>query len=214
MSSKRDYYEVMDLDRGASEQDIKSAYRKLALKYHPDRNPGDHQAENHFKEAAEAYSVLSDPQKRSQYDRFGHAGVSGVGGPGAGGFDPSTFSDFSDILGDLFGFGDLFGGGAAGADGPRTEVPISVTISKSDLKRRRLEKRPESRFRAMKLVPSVAVRVPPRAVGRRPVRRATDTDRCGISRGSFRSRARVVSVKEAGSSSRNAVGSATAKAVS
>ena len=112
MSSKRDYYEVMDLDRGASEQYIKSAYRKLALKYHPDRNPGDHEAENHFKEAAEAYSVLSDPQKRSQYDRFGHAGVSGVGGPGAGGFDPSTFSDFSDILGDLFGFGDLFGGGS------------------------------------------------------------------------------------------------------
>ncbi len=109
--SKRDYYEVMGLSQGASEQEIKSAYRKLALKYHPDRNPGDREAEDRFKEAAEAYSVLSDAKKRGQYDRFGHAGVTGVGGPGAGGFDPNTFSDFRDILGDLFGFGDLFGGG-------------------------------------------------------------------------------------------------------
>jgi len=108
VSSKRDYYQVMGLDRGASEQDIKKAYRRLALKYHPDRNPGDQEAENRFKEAAEAYSVLSDPQRRSQYDRFGHAGVSGSAGVG---FDPGTFADFSDILGDLFGFGDLFGGG-------------------------------------------------------------------------------------------------------
>ena len=111
MSRKRDYYDVMGIARDASEQDIKSAYRKLALEYHPDRNPGDKVAEDKFKEAAEAYSVLSDAQKRSQYDRFGHAGVSGVGGPGGSGFDPSVFSDFSDILGDLFGFGDLFGGG-------------------------------------------------------------------------------------------------------
>lgn len=108
MSSKRDYYEVMGLDRGASEQDIKKAYRQLALKYHPDRNPGDTVAEDRFKEAAEAYSVLSDSQRRGQYDRFGHAGVSS--GAGAG-FDPGTFADFSDILGDLFGFGDMFGGG-------------------------------------------------------------------------------------------------------
>ena len=111
MSRKRDYYDVMGIARDASEQDIKSAYRKLALEHHPDRNRGDKAAEEKFKEAAEAYSVLGDPQKRGQYDRFGHSGVSGVGGPGAGGFDPSVFSDFSDILGDLFGFGDLFGGG-------------------------------------------------------------------------------------------------------
>src|SRR4029078_5221779 len=84
----------------------------LALQYHTDRNPGNEEAEEKFKEAAEAYSVLSDAQKRANYDRFGHAGV-GVGG-GAGGFDPTVFADFSDILGDIFGFGDLFGGGRRG----------------------------------------------------------------------------------------------------
>jgi len=115
VSAKRDYYDIMGVSRDASEQDIKSAYRKLALKYHPDRNPGDKEAEDHFKEAAEAYSVLSDDQKRGQYDRFGHAGVAGAsGGPGGGGFDPTVFSDFSDILGDLFGFGDASGGGRRG----------------------------------------------------------------------------------------------------
>lgn len=93
----------MGIARDASEQDIKKAYRKLALEHHPDRNPGDKAAEEKFKEAAEAYSVLSDPDKRVQYDRFGHAGVTGTGGPGAGGFDPTIFGDFGDILGDLFG---------------------------------------------------------------------------------------------------------------
>ena len=108
--SKRDYYEVLGIGREATEQQIKSAYRKLALKYHPDRNPGDHKAEEAFKEAAEAYAVISDSEKRSIYDRFGHAGVSGVG---AGGFDPNAFAGFEDIfgnLGDLFGFSDMFGG--------------------------------------------------------------------------------------------------------
>jgi molecular chaperone DnaJ len=110
--SKRDYYEILAVTREASDQQIKSAYRKLALKYHPDRNPGDRDAEERFKEAAEAYAVLADREKRSLYDRFGHAGVSGAGA-GAGGFDPSVFADFSDIfggLGDVFGLGDLFGG--------------------------------------------------------------------------------------------------------
>jgi molecular chaperone DnaJ len=123
--SKRDYYEVLGVDRQATDQQIKSAYRKLALKYHPDRNPGDRQAEEDFKEAAEAYAVLADPQKRSLYDQFGHAGVSSAAGAGAGGFDPTIFADFSDIfagLGDAFGFGDIFGsrrrrgGPARGAD--------------------------------------------------------------------------------------------------
>ena len=110
--TRRDYYEVLEVGRGASEQEIKSAYRKLALKYHPDRNPGNHEAEERFKEAAEAYAVLADPQKRGMYDRFGHAGLGAAGGA-AGGFDPTVFSDFGDILGglgDIFGFGDLFGG--------------------------------------------------------------------------------------------------------
>jgi len=108
--SKRDYYEVLGVPREATEQQIKSAYRKLALKYHPDRNPGDHKAEESFKEAAEAYAIISDAEKRSLYDRFGHAGVSGAG---AGGFDPNAFAGFEDIfgnLGDLFGFGEMFGG--------------------------------------------------------------------------------------------------------
>lgn len=106
--SKRDYYEVLGVAREGSAADIKSAYRKLALKFHPDRNPGDKQAEESFKEAAEAYAVLADDDKRARYDRFGHAGVTGAGG-GPQGFDPTVFSDFGDILGglgDLFGFGD------------------------------------------------------------------------------------------------------------
>ncbi len=109
--TKRDYYEVLGVDRGADDGTIKSAYRKLALKYHPDRNPGDHEAEEKFKEAAEAYSVLSDGQKRQVYDRYGHQGLQGAAG-GAQGFDPSQFSGFEDIFGDLFGLGDLFGGGS------------------------------------------------------------------------------------------------------
>ena len=111
--SKRDYYEILGVTRSATDVEIKSAYRKLALKYHPDRNPGDQLAEEKFKEAAEAYAILADGDKRSLYDRFGHAGVSSAAGAG-GGFDPSVFSGFEDILGglgDIFGFGDLFGGG-------------------------------------------------------------------------------------------------------
>jgi len=106
--SRRDYYEVLGIGRDADDSQVKSAYRKMALQYHPDRNPDSPDAEDKFKEAAEAYSVLSDPQKRAAYDRYGHAGLQGVGGQG---FDPGAFSDFSDILGDFFGFGDLFGGG-------------------------------------------------------------------------------------------------------
>jgi molecular chaperone DnaJ len=111
--SKRDYYDILGVSRSASDSEIKSAYRKLAMKFHPDRNPGDKVAEDKFKEAAEAYAILADSEKRSLYDRFGHAGVSSATGAGAG-FDPSVFAefgDFADILGNMFGFGDLFGGG-------------------------------------------------------------------------------------------------------
>ncbi|HXG56419.1 MAG TPA: molecular chaperone DnaJ [Vicinamibacterales bacterium] len=106
--SKRDYYEVLGVARDATDVQIKSAYRKLALQFHPDRNPGDAAAEESFKEAAEAYSILADAQKRTLFDRFGHAGVSGAGGGAGAGFDPTIFADFSDIfsgLGDMFGLG-------------------------------------------------------------------------------------------------------------
>src|SRR5581483_4445258 len=109
-NGKRDYYEVLGVSRTASEQEIKSAYRKMALQYHPDRNPNNPSAEEKFKECTEAYSVLVDAQKRAQYDRFGHAGVSGAAAGGVG-FDPTIFQDFSDIFSDLFGFGDFFSGG-------------------------------------------------------------------------------------------------------
>ena len=110
--TKRDYYEILGVGREADDQSLKGAYRKLALQYHPDRNPGDHTAEERFKEAAEAYSVLSDGQKRAAYDRFGHAGVQSAAGNG---FDGAAgFPDLSDILSDVFGFGDVFGGGRGG----------------------------------------------------------------------------------------------------
>lgn len=104
--SKRDYYEVLGVSRSASDQEVKSAYRKLAVKYHPDKNQGNSEAEERFKEAAEAYSILSDAQKRAHYDRFGHSN-----GSASAGFDPAIFSEFGDIFGDLFGFGDIMGGG-------------------------------------------------------------------------------------------------------
>ena len=111
MAEKRDYYEVLGVDRGADDATLKKAYRKLAKKYHPDMNPGDKEAEAKFKEATEAYSVLSDPEKRRTYDQYGHAafenGGAGQGG-GFGGFDFNG-ADMGDIFGDIFG--DLFGGG-------------------------------------------------------------------------------------------------------
>ena len=106
---KRDYYEVLGVTRESGEQEIKSAYRKLALQFHPDRNPNNPDAEEKFKECSEAYAILADADKRAAYDRFGHAAVSGAG---SGGFDPTVFQDVSEIFGDFFGFGDLFGGGS------------------------------------------------------------------------------------------------------
>ena len=107
--SKRDYYEILGVTRTATEIEIKKAYRTLAVQHHPDKNPDNPESEEKFKEAAEAYSVLSDAQKRAAYDRFGHAGAGGQGF----GFDPQGFSNIEDIF-DLFGFGDMFGGGRGG----------------------------------------------------------------------------------------------------
>jgi molecular chaperone DnaJ len=125
--SRRDYYDVLGVARNASEQEVKSAYRKQALKFHPDRNPGDAVAEENFKQAAEAYSVLGDPEKRARYDQFGHAGVSGPsGGPG---FNPDIFSDFSDILGDFFGFGGGFGGSRRGGPIRGADLRFDLELS-------------------------------------------------------------------------------------
>jgi molecular chaperone DnaJ len=118
-NSQTDYYEVLGVARDASADQIKSAYRKAALKWHPDRNPEKKQdAEENFRQASEAYSVLSDPQKRSVYDRFGHAGLGGRGFE-AGGVNSSIFEEFQDIFGDLFGFDQVFGGGGRRGRGSR-----------------------------------------------------------------------------------------------
>ena len=113
--AKRDYYEVLGVERGASESDVKKAYRRLAMKYHPDRNPDDADAEDRFKEATEAYQVLTDDEKRQRYDQFGHAGVDGAAG---GGFDAGGFGDIGDIFGEVFG--DIFGNGAGRGRSSRT----------------------------------------------------------------------------------------------
>jgi len=114
MATKKDYYEVLGVNKDASTEDIKKSYRKLAMKFHPDRNPDNPKAEEQFKEAKEAYEMLSDDQKRAAYDQYGHAGVE-QGGGGAGGFGGAGFGDaFGDI------FGDIFGGGRAG--GQRNNV--------------------------------------------------------------------------------------------
>jgi molecular chaperone DnaJ len=110
--AERDYYEILGVERDASSDELKKAYRRLALKFHPDRNPGDKAAEAQFKEAAEAYAVLSDAGKRERYDRFGREGLGGQ--PGFSGFDQEIFGDFGDILGNLFGFGNIFGGARRG----------------------------------------------------------------------------------------------------
>ncbi len=129
---KRDYYEVLGVGRGASEDEIKKAYRKLAKKYHPDLNPGDKEAEQKFKEVNEAYEVLSDSSKKARYDQFGHAGVDpnyGAGGGFGGGFGDFDFGDLGDIFGSFFGGG--FGGGRAARNGPARgeSIRVALTIS-------------------------------------------------------------------------------------
>ena len=128
MADKRDYYEVLGVDKNASDAELKKAYRKLAKKYHPDTNPGDKEAEAKFKEASEAYAVLSDADKRRQYDQFGHAAFEQGGGAGGfGGFDFG--GDMGDIFGDIFG--DLFGGGSRSRrayNGPMQGANVKINM--------------------------------------------------------------------------------------
>ena len=131
MADKRDYYEVLGVAKTATDAEIKKAYRVLAKKYHPDMNPGDKEAEVKFKEASEAYAVLSDPEKRKQYDQFGHAAFEGGAGGGAGGFGGFDFNgaDMGDIFGDIFG--DFFGGGSRSRranNGPMKGANIRTSI--------------------------------------------------------------------------------------
>ena len=126
MSTKRDYYDVLGVGKSADASEIKKAYRKLAMKYHPDKNPGDKEAEEKFKEINEAYEVLSDETKRRNYDQFGHEGVNGQGFGGAGGFGGQGFGGFDDIFGDIFG--DMFGGGFGGGLVKEEEVQNVVLI--------------------------------------------------------------------------------------
>lgn len=130
--AKRDYYEVLGVAKNASAEEIKKSYRKLAIKYHPDKNPGDKQAEENFKEAAEAYEVLSDTEKRAKYDRFGHSGMSGAGGFSGGGMSmDDIFEHFGDIFGGAFGFGGGGGGrpgGAAIRRGSNLRVRVKLTL--------------------------------------------------------------------------------------
>ena len=126
LSSKRDYYDLLGVSRSATDQELKQAYRRLAIKYHPDKNPGDKDAEERFKEIAEAYQVLSSPEMRARYDRFGHAGVGAGAGAGAG--FGQGFPGFEDILSDLFGFGEIFGARTGKRGGPRRGADLRYDI--------------------------------------------------------------------------------------
>lgn len=163
--AKRDYYEVLGIPRTASAEDIKKAYRQMALKHHPDRNPGSKHAEESFKEAAEAYAVLADQEKRSVYDRFGHDGLRGEGFQGFSGFDASVFEDFEDILGNFFGFsfGSFFGGrdrrrGAGRQRGGDLALEIELSLEEAaagvekDIKLTRAESCPACRGSKLSLI--------------------------------------------------------------
>ncbi|MCB0510611.1 MAG: DnaJ domain-containing protein, partial [Bacteroidetes bacterium] len=176
--AKRDYYEILGLEKGASEAEIKKAYRKVALKYHPDRNQGDKDAEDKFKEAAEAYEILGNPEKKDKYDRFGHAGVGGQGGFGGGqGMNmEDIFSNFGDIFGGGGGgdFGSFFGGASRGGQRVRKGSNLRVKVK---LSLEEIEAGVEKKLRINKLVnvPGTSYSTCSTCGGAGSVRRVTNT---------------------------------------
>lgn len=153
MAEKRDYYEVLEVAKNATADEIKKAYRKKAIQYHPDKNPGDKEAEEKFKEAAEAYEVLSDPQKRARYDQYGFAGMGGAGGFSGGGMSmEDIFTHFGDIFeGAGFDLGDFFGGGSSRSRGPRVRRGSDMRV-KVRLTLEEIAKGCEKKIKVRKLV--------------------------------------------------------------
>ncbi len=150
--SKRDYYEILGVSKNANDDEIKKAYRKLAIKYHPDKNPDDKTAEDKFKEAAEAYEVLSNSEKRQRYNQFGHAGVGGASGGGAGGFGGMNMDDIFSQFGDIFGGGGSFGGFGGGRSGGRRVVRGSNLRVKVKLNLSEVAKGVEKKIKVNKFV--------------------------------------------------------------
>ena len=174
MASKRDYYEVLGVAKGASADEIKKAYRKLAVKFHPDKNPGNKEAEEKFKEAAEAYAVLSDADKRAKYDQFGHAGVDGAGPDFSGGF-----GDLNDILNDLFGGGfSGFGGGFGGFGGGRGQRQQQQRVYRGRDIRVRVKLTLEEIAKGVEKEISIEKSVPCPDCGGRGARNASDIKTC------------------------------------
>ncbi|MGD9347655.1 MAG: DnaJ domain-containing protein, partial [Candidatus Aminicenantes bacterium] len=177
---KQDYYEILQISRNAAPEEIKKAYRRMALKFHPDKNPGNKEAEEKFKAAAEAYSVLIDPEKKSIYDQFGHDGLRGQGFSGFSGFNTSIFGDFEDILGNFFnfGFGDIFGGRGShrsyAKSGRDMALEMELTLEEAaggvekEIKINRMEYCPECK--GTRLAPGTEKQVCPHCQGRGQVR--------------------------------------------
>jgi len=181
--AKRDYYEVLGVPKNASKDDVKKAYRRLAIQNHPDKNPGDKAAEERFKEATEAYEVISDDQKRAAYDQFGFAGVDGMGGQGGAQDFTNIYRDFEDIFGGFGDFSSIFdnlfgGGGGRSSSGRRRGEPLAVPICamtwNSASSRLSSVPRWKSPTLMMRPVASARVRVPRSAAGERYVRPAKD----------------------------------------
>jgi curved DNA-binding protein CbpA len=206
--AKRDFYDILGVNRDASDEEIKKAYRKLAMKHHPDRNPDNPKAEEHFKEAKEAYEILSDSQKRAAYDQYGHAGVDPQSGMGGGGFGGA--GGFSDAFGGIFD--EIFGGGrGAAADVPMSiAAPTCATTSKSRSNKPPSVRKPRSASRPWKPASRARAAAPRPAHSRRPARPARAAVRFACSKASSRSSRPARNATAPASSSPNPAAAATA----